>query len=234
MNIIFNLVIVGIAVVWFALVAWAFLDARRRIEDKFLIGCATVGAMIPFLGPLVYLIVRPPELLADARERDIEIAAAQARLNSATAQQCPHCDAPGDKDFLRCPSCLRKLREPCGSCARPVEREWRICPYCETEQTKQLSEPVPARARRRKPAAQPTGDQSVVAAQTEGSSSPGTAEQRAAQRATTKAAAKRSTRRPAPPAGESQLDSASSRAGAGPNGASALGAGSSPEPEPSV
>lgn len=235
MNIIFNLLIVGIAVVWLALVAWAFLDARRRIDDRFLVGCATVGALIPFLGPLVYLIVRPPELLADVRERDIEIAAAKARLESAAAHQCPHCDAPGHRDFLRCPSCLRKLREPCGSCARPVEREWRICPYCEADQNRQLSETAPARARRRKAKPVPAAAvEPVLAVQPDTSASAETSQERPAQRATTKAAAKRSTRRPAAPAGESRLDSASSRASAEPSGASALDAGGSPEPEPSV
>jgi hypothetical protein len=34
---------------------------------------------------------------------------------------------------VRCPSCLRKLRDPCLHCARPLDPEWKICPYCEHE-----------------------------------------------------------------------------------------------------
>ena len=45
-------------------------------------------------------------------------------------------------DYLRCPSCMRKLKDPCPSCARPLDPAWRICPYCEAEV-------APERARRR-------------------------------------------------------------------------------------
>ena len=34
---------------------------------------------------------------------------------------------------MRCPSCLRKLKERCVSCSRPLDQAWTICPYCETE-----------------------------------------------------------------------------------------------------
>src|SRR5207245_10053241 len=37
------------------------------------------------------------------------------------------------RDFIRCPSCLRKLKERCVSCSRPLDQAWTICPYCETD-----------------------------------------------------------------------------------------------------
>ena len=46
---------------------------------------------------------------------------------------CPHCDFEIEKTFLRCPSCLRKLKEPCTTCGRPLDPRWKICPYCESE-----------------------------------------------------------------------------------------------------
>jgi hypothetical protein len=36
-------------------------------------------------------------------------------------------------DFLRCPHCLSRLKEPCRSCNRPLDPLWQICPYCEAE-----------------------------------------------------------------------------------------------------
>ncbi|MCW3017958.1 MAG: zinc ribbon protein, partial [Solirubrobacterales bacterium] len=36
-------------------------------------------------------------------------------------------------DFIRCPSCLRKLKERCASCSRPLDQAWTICPYCEAD-----------------------------------------------------------------------------------------------------
>ncbi len=28
---------------------------------------------------------------------------------------------------------MRKLKNPCAKCGKPLEPAWRVCPYCETE-----------------------------------------------------------------------------------------------------
>ena len=52
---------------------------------------------------------------------------------SSTAAQCPYCDYRIERDFVRCPSCLRKLKERCANCSRPLDQAWTICPYCEAD-----------------------------------------------------------------------------------------------------
>ncbi|HVW18546.1 MAG TPA: zinc ribbon domain-containing protein [Solirubrobacteraceae bacterium] len=136
-------------VIWLALVYWTFADARRRIADPILIGCATVASLFPFVGTLVYAIVRPPEYLDDVRERDLEIQAAEARLQQLDYYLCPHCDRVVEKDFLRCPSCLRKLKDPCHNCGRPLDQRWTICPYCEAEVPGAIQPRATRRRRRR-------------------------------------------------------------------------------------
>jgi len=154
MDIITNLFVVAVIVVWMAVVYWTRDDARRRIEDHFMVNCAAVGAVLfPFVGSLVYMIIRPPEYLEDVRERELEIAAAEAKLGITGGLCCPHCDAVVEKDFVRCPACLRRLREPCGACKRPLDAEWRICPYCESEPGQAAAPARPAR-RQRAPAKQ--------------------------------------------------------------------------------
>lgn len=128
-----DLLIVFLAVVYIALVYWTFADARRRIEDPLLVGCATAAALFPFAGPVVYMLLRPPEYLEDVRERELEMQAAEARLGALDYGLCPQCDYRIERDFLRCPSCMRKLKERCISCGRPLEQSWTICPYCESE-----------------------------------------------------------------------------------------------------
>lgn len=91
------------------------------------------------------MIVRPPEYLDDIRERELEMQAAEARLADMNYTLCPHCDYEVEKDFLRCPTCLRKLRDPCGSCGRPLDPAWKICPYCEAELTSSRPEGRPRR-----------------------------------------------------------------------------------------
>jgi Double zinc ribbon len=145
-----------LAVFYLSLVFWTFADARRRIDDPLLVACATACSLFPFLGTIVYLIVRPPEYLDDVRLRELEMTAAEARLASLDYQLCPHCDYEIQADYLRCPSCMRKLKERCYSCGKPIDPAWRMCPYCEAE----TNAPTPSTTRRRR---RQTTDQATVA-----------------------------------------------------------------------
>jgi RNA polymerase subunit RPABC4/transcription elongation factor Spt4 len=149
-----NVALVVIVVLWLALVFWTFADARRRIDDPLLVGCATLASFFPFVGTIVYLIVRPPEYLDDVRLRELEMTAAEARLASVDYQVCPHCDYDVKADYLRCPNCARRLKEPCHSCRRPIDPTWRLCPYCEAETG--VQPPAATRRRRRQTTDQPT------------------------------------------------------------------------------
>src|SRR3954454_12735228 len=128
-----NLLLLFLVVIWLALVYWTWSDAHRRIADPMLVACATAASLFPFIGTIVYLIVRPPEYLDDVRERELEMAAAQARLANLEHQHCQYCGFEIEKSFLRCPRCLRRLREPCTVCGKPLDPRWKICPYCEAE-----------------------------------------------------------------------------------------------------
>ena len=147
-NLVVELLILFLVVIWLALVYWTYADARRRIADPMLIGCATAASLFPFIGTMVYMIVRPPEYLDDVRERDLEMQAAEARLAEVGYHLCPHCDYEVEKDFLRCPSCMRKLKDPCANCGKPLDPSWKICPYCEAEIG--VAPPAPRRTRRRR------------------------------------------------------------------------------------
>ena len=152
LNTAIKLLILFLVVIWLALVYYTFSDARRRIEDPMLVGCATAAALFPFVGTVVYMIVRPPEYLEDVRERALEMQAAEARVSQLNYLLCPHCDHEVEKDFLRCPSCLRKLKDPCSNCARPLDPAWSICPYCETEVPGAAQQPRRRRRRTETPA----------------------------------------------------------------------------------
>ncbi|HUZ16718.1 MAG TPA: zinc ribbon domain-containing protein [Gaiellaceae bacterium] len=131
-QLILDLLIVTVVVFWLALGYWAYRDARRRIEEPVFVGLATlVGLFPPFIGPLVYMLFRPPEFLDDRRERELEIRAIESRLAAADVT-CPVCHADVDPSFLVCPVCTTKLKQACSSCNAPLEPIWQICPYCET------------------------------------------------------------------------------------------------------
>jgi hypothetical protein len=147
-NLAIELLIFFLVVVWLALVYWTYADARRRIADPIVVGCAAAASLFPYVGTVVYMIVRPPEYLDDVRERELEMQAAEARLAELGYHLCPHCDFEVEKDFLRCPNCMRKLKDPCQSCGKPLDPNWKMCPYCEAEIG--AVQAVPGRRRRRR------------------------------------------------------------------------------------
>jgi hypothetical protein len=142
-----------LVVIWAALVFWTYADARRRIDDPLLVACAAAASLFPFVGTIVYMIVRPPEFLDDVRLRELEMHAAEVRLHGGDWELCPHCDYEVRSDFLRCPNCLRRLKEPCRSCGKPLDPHWKLCPYCEHEVAGSAG--TTTRTRRRRSASEP-------------------------------------------------------------------------------
>jgi hypothetical protein len=166
LNLVATLFVLMLVVLWLALIVYTHLDARRRISDPFLVACATVASFFPYIGTAVYAIVRPPEFLEDAHERELEIKAAELKVRQLREQSCPNCEYPVEKNFLRCPNCQRRLKDPCPTCSKPVDPRWGLCPYCETtlagggerqrrpQQGERRPEPEPRRRARREAAAE--------------------------------------------------------------------------------
>ena len=127
-----NLLLFFAGVFLLAFAYWVYKDARRRIEDPWLVGMATVlGLVPPFVGALIYMLFRPPEYLEDVRERELEIKAMEDRLSKRDLH-CPVCRSEVDSTFLVCPICTTKLKQSCSVCKAPLEALWQVCPFCET------------------------------------------------------------------------------------------------------
>ncbi len=127
-----NLLFFFAAVFWLATVWWIYKDARRRVEDPWLVAVGVMlGILVPFLGVFIYMLFRPPEYLDDVRERELEIKAMEERLAKRDLH-CPVCRSEVDSTFLICPICTTKLKQACVTCKAPLEALWQVCPYCET------------------------------------------------------------------------------------------------------
>lgn len=126
-----NLCMLFLLVFWAALVFWTWRDAERRGAMPWF--WALVVILFNIAGWAIYMVVRPPELADDVRERELEIRAKEIALQR-DMETCPACLKPVEKDFLICPSCMKKLRKQCTECGRPLRLEWGVCPYCKTKQ----------------------------------------------------------------------------------------------------
>lgn len=167
-----NVLLLVLVVLWLALVIWTFADARRRLDDFVLVGCATVASLLfPFVGTIVYLILRPPEFMDDVRLRELEMQAAEARLVALDYQGCPSCGYEVRADYLRCPNCRTKLKERCYSCGKPLDADWHLCPYCEAE----VGAPAPqaSSGARRRRYASGAGEQAAAGASAASEVQPG-------------------------------------------------------------
>jgi hypothetical protein len=118
-----------LALLWLAIVIWAYRDIRRRSRSGVaaLITVLVVAAL-PIVGLVVYLLLRPRETLIEAYDRALEQEALLQQIEERPV--CPTCLRPTQSNWFLCPYCHTHLRQPCPVCNSPLELHWDICPYC--------------------------------------------------------------------------------------------------------
>lgn len=118
-----------LAALWLSLVIWTFRDMRLRSRDPFAqILAAFVVAILPLVGLIIYLILRPPETLAEAYERALEEEALLQEIEERPA--CPGCSRTVEQGWILCPYCHTRLRKRCLDCDSLLDLQWNLCPFC--------------------------------------------------------------------------------------------------------
>lgn len=124
-----RLIVLFLIALYLALVYWTYRDAKKRGALAFY--WALIVLVSSFFGWIIYLIVRPPEFLEDAHERELEIKEKETVLGAENF--CGGCGKPVKDDYMICPYCLRDLKRACIQCGKPLKLTWRACPYCKAE-----------------------------------------------------------------------------------------------------
>lgn len=130
-----GLVVLGVLLIalWLSFVVWAVRDMRARSRDPFAqLVAGLVVAILPLFGLIIYLILRPPETLAQAYERALEEEALLQEIEERPS--CPGCSRGVEKGWLLCPHCHTRLRKKCPDCDHLLELQWRLCPFCGNQQ----------------------------------------------------------------------------------------------------
>jgi RNA polymerase subunit RPABC4/transcription elongation factor Spt4 len=118
-----------LAALWISLVIWAFRDMRARSRDPFAqVLAALAVAVLPVVGIIIYLILRPRETLAEAYERALEEEALLQEIEERP--RCPGCSRSIEAKWLLCPHCHTRLKKACPDCNSLLELQWNICPFC--------------------------------------------------------------------------------------------------------
>jgi len=118
---------------WLSLIIWAFRDMRLRTRDPFAqILAALLTAVLPLFGIIIYLILRPPETLAEAYERALEEEALLQEIEERPA--CPGCSRTVADKWILCPHCHTRLKKACPDCHSLLDLQWNLCPFCGNQQ----------------------------------------------------------------------------------------------------
>lgn len=118
-------------IIWLSFVYWTYRDAKLRNTTALF--WALIVFLFNYLGLVLYLILRPPEYVEDVMERDLEIKRMEMLLASSIIR-CPGCGKEVKENYIICPNCRKKLKKTCVQCEKPLQLEWKVCPYCKTEQ----------------------------------------------------------------------------------------------------
>jgi len=118
-----------LAGLWLSLVIWTFRDMRARSRDAFAqVLAAVVVAVLPGVGLVIYLILRPPDTLVEAYERALEEEALLQEIDRHPT--CPECSRAVSSEWIACAHCHADLRKGCEHCGQLLELQWELCPFC--------------------------------------------------------------------------------------------------------
>ena len=118
-------------VLWIALAFWIVRDARLRSDSwTFAVVAAALGLFLPFIGVLIYLVIRPPLTLDEERALELEARALIEPAPEVIERPCPTCGREIEREFVICPYCRTQFARRCHTCQHWLRLGWRVCPYC--------------------------------------------------------------------------------------------------------
>ena len=124
------LTMLGVCLVLLYLLSIAYVVKDSRARGSQAWWAWSIVSIIPLVGLVAYLILRPPSYAIDRDEQELEIALREHEMQHYGT--CPNCGSPIDRDFIVCPMCDTQVRNVCPNCHRPLDAEWHVCPYCRT------------------------------------------------------------------------------------------------------
>ena len=122
------LFIAFIVALYLLAIVYVFIDARRRGAQAW--WAWGLVSIIPFVGLIAYIALRPGSYQSDREEQELDMALRERQL--AQFGSCPNCGTTIEKDFIVCPVCNTQVRNVCPSCHKPLDAHWKVCPYCRT------------------------------------------------------------------------------------------------------
>jgi RNA polymerase subunit RPABC4/transcription elongation factor Spt4 len=128
-------VIAYFGLLWMAIIIWVTKDSLERSNSIIFQAISILlNIAIPFLGILLYLIIRPSKTRMENYYEELERNMLETGETGET-NVCDKCLTPVDKSYNFCPNCAESLKKTCSKCKKNFPSIWNICPFCGKEYT---------------------------------------------------------------------------------------------------
>ncbi len=121
---------------WLSIIVWVYRDIRDRTRDVGLQVLAVFVVMMFFPGfnipgLALYLMLRPRDTLEESYGRSLEEEALLREIGDEGL--CPSCRRFSEKNWRTCPFCQTQLKDVCTQCNQLLSFNWVACPFCGTQ-----------------------------------------------------------------------------------------------------
>lgn len=123
-------------VFWLVVTSWIWVDSDERTTNKWMRLFYVLIGLIPVLGWIIYLIVRPAETIDEIYWGDLE--RRYLKYEAKDLGDCPRCGTQLYPGFIFCPNCKKRLKRKCSNCGVYVDMEYKYCTNCGNKMQKSI------------------------------------------------------------------------------------------------
>ncbi|KUK77421.1 MAG: hypothetical protein XD93_0330, partial [candidate division WS6 bacterium 34_10] len=123
-------------VFWLVVTSWIWVDSDERTTNKWMRFFYVLIGLIPVLGWIIYLIVRPSETIDEIYWGDLE--RRYLKYEAKDLGDCPRCGTQLFPGFIFCPNCKKRLKRKCSECGVYVDMEYKYCTNCGNKMQKSI------------------------------------------------------------------------------------------------
>lgn len=121
-------------ILWLSIIIWVTRDVLARSNNiLFQMFSILINIIVPILGVLIYLIIRPNKTHLERYYEEMQAGLLQSEGQEASVSSCEKCMIPVEKEYDFCPNCAFKLKKTCLGCKKNFPNIWHFCPFCGIE-----------------------------------------------------------------------------------------------------
>jgi predicted RNA-binding Zn-ribbon protein involved in translation (DUF1610 family) len=123
-------------VFWLVVTSWIWVDSDERTTSKWMRLFYVIIGIIPVIGWIIYLIVRPTETIDEIYWGDLE--RRYLKYEAKDLGDCERCGTQLYPGFVFCPNCGKRIKRKCSNCEVYVDLEYKYCPNCGNKMQKNM------------------------------------------------------------------------------------------------